>query len=84
MLATGADPDTVVTERGLQVLDDRAALETIVDRLMDAYPDKVAAFRSGRTGLLGFFIGQVMRETQGRADPKELRALLGEKLQAGE
>jgi len=83
MLTTGADPETVVTERGLEVLDDRAVLEVIVDRLIADYPDKVAAYRGGRTGLLGFFIGQVMRETQGRADPQQVRALLGEKLQAG-
>jgi len=83
MLATGADPERVVTERGLEVLDDRAALRDIVDRLLAAHPDKVAAYRAGRTGLLGFFIGQVMRETGGRADPQELKALLGEKLQAG-
>jgi glutaminyl-tRNA synthetase len=76
----GEDPVAIVERRGLRQLSDAGALELLVERVMAANPDKVAAYRSGKTGLMGFFVGQVMRETQGQANPRLLQELLSRKL----
>ena len=76
MVASGADPDDVVEERGLETVDDTAVLEGHVDEVLEAWPGKVDEYREGRTGLLGFFIGRVMERTGGRADPQKARTLL--------
>jgi aspartyl-tRNA(Asn)/glutamyl-tRNA(Gln) amidotransferase subunit B len=59
---------------------DTSELEPIVDRILEANPGQVESYRGGKEGLLGFFVGQVMRETQGKADPKVVNELLREKL----
>ena len=82
-MQSGADPVQVIKDKGLQQLSDTAALELIVDRVLAQNAEKVAAYQAGKTGLLGFFIGQVMRETQGQANPQILQALLLEKLGSG-
>jgi aspartyl-tRNA(Asn)/glutamyl-tRNA(Gln) amidotransferase subunit B len=64
------------------VVADAAELEPLVERILDSNPGQVAAYRGGKEGLLGFFVGQVMKETQGKADPKVVNALLREKLRA--
>ena len=61
---------------------DTSELEPIVDRILEANPGQVESYRGGKEGLLGFFVGQVMRETQGKADPKVVNQLLREKLSA--
>ena len=61
---------------------DTSELEPIVDRILDANPGQVESYRGGKEGLLGFFVGQVMRETQGKADPKVVNDLLRQKLSA--
>ena len=63
-------------------VSDAAELEPIVDRILAANPGQVEAYRGGKEGLLGFFVGQVMKETQGKADPKVVNELLREKLTA--
>jgi len=55
-------------------------LTPIVDRLMADNADKVAHYQDGKTGLMGFFVGQIMRETKGQADPKAVQELLQQKL----
>ena len=55
-------------------------LEPIVERILAANPGQVEAYRGGKEGLLGFFVGQVMKETQGKADPRVVNELLREKL----
>jgi glutaminyl-tRNA synthetase len=77
---SGEDPAQIVRRKGLKQLSDLAALEPIIDRIMAQYPDKVKAFRSGKTGLLGFFVGQVMRETAGQANPQIAQELVERKL----
>ena len=62
------------------LVGDTAELEPIVDRILAANPGQVEAFRGGKEGLLGFFVGQVMKETQGKADPRVVNELLREKL----
>jgi aspartyl-tRNA(Asn)/glutamyl-tRNA(Gln) amidotransferase subunit B len=66
-----------------EAVADTAALEPIVDRVLAANPGQVEAYRGGKEGLLGFFVGQVMRETNGQADPKVVSELLRSKLAAG-
>src|SRR5215207_4462960 len=61
---------------------DTAKLEPIVERILAANPGQVEAYRGGKEGLLGFFVGQVMKETQGKADPRVVNELIREKLKA--
>ncbi len=73
MLERGGHPGEIVERRGLRVVSDRSAIEPIVARLISQHPDKAEAFKSGRTGLLGFFVGQVMKETEGKANPEVVK-----------
>ena len=59
---------------------DTAELEPVVERILAANPGQVEAYRGGKEGLLGFFVGQVMKETQGKADPRVVNELVREKL----
>jgi aspartyl-tRNA(Asn)/glutamyl-tRNA(Gln) amidotransferase subunit B len=61
-------------------VSDADELAPLIDRILDANPGQVAAYRSGKEGLLGFFVGQVMKETEGKADPRAVNELLREKL----
>ena len=61
---------------------DTAALDPVIDRILEANGSQVEQYRAGKQGLLGFFVGQVMRETQGKADPKTVNQLVREKLGA--
>jgi len=78
--ASGQSPRTVVERKGLMQVSDAAALESIVDAVLARCEAEVASYRSGKHKLLGFFVGQVMRETKGKANPKIVNALLKEKL----
>jgi glutaminyl-tRNA synthetase len=80
MVEEGGEPEELVAEMGLQKLADADALAPIVDHVLAAWPDKVRAYRDGNTNLLGLFIGQVMKATQGAADPARTRELLTERL----
>jgi aspartyl-tRNA(Asn)/glutamyl-tRNA(Gln) amidotransferase subunit B len=80
MAATGASAKAIVDKKGLVQVSDVSAIEKIVDVLLDNNPKEVAAFKNGKTKLMGFFVGQVMRETKGKADPKIVNQLLKEKL----
>ena len=76
MLAGEGDPDAIVAARGLTQVSDPATLEPVIAGVIEANPGQVEAYRGGKTGLLGFFIGQVMRETGGKANPQLVRELL--------
>ena len=65
-----------------EAVSDTAALEPVVDRVLDANPGQVAAYRGGKEGLLGFFVGQVMKETGGKANARAVSELVREKLGA--
>ncbi len=67
--SSGAAPRQVVAERGLEVQADPETLSALVANALDRHPDEVGSYRSGKRGLLGFFVGQVMRASGGRADP---------------
>jgi aspartyl-tRNA(Asn)/glutamyl-tRNA(Gln) amidotransferase subunit B len=64
-------------------LGDEETLVPVIDAVIAANPDQVATYRGGKEGVLGFFVGQVMRETQGKADPKVVNRLLAERLRQG-
>ena len=80
MAETGKSPAEIVRERGLEQVSDAAALESEVDAVLAAHPAEVAAFRSGKQGLIGFFVGHVMKRTGGQANPQLVNRLLREKL----
>jgi aspartyl-tRNA(Asn)/glutamyl-tRNA(Gln) amidotransferase subunit B len=82
MLATGADPARIVAERGLTQVSDEAAILAAINSVLQANPDRVAEYRGGKEKLLGFFVGQVMKATGGKANPQMLNALLKQKLTA--
>lgn len=79
---TDKSPRAIVQERGLRVVSDANELEPLCRRLLDQHPDQAAAVRAGKKGVLGFFVGLIMKETRGQADPKLVSALL-EKLLGG-
>jgi aspartyl-tRNA(Asn)/glutamyl-tRNA(Gln) amidotransferase subunit B len=80
-LSDSADPEfRAETYLGDTLVADAAELEPLVERILADNPGQVAAYKGGKEGLLGFFVGQVMKETQGKADPKVVNELLREKL----
>jgi aspartyl-tRNA(Asn)/glutamyl-tRNA(Gln) amidotransferase subunit B len=80
MVASGADPDAIVEAKGLRQLSDQGTIEAAIDAVLAAQADKVADYRAGRDKLYGFFVGQVMRATQGKANPSLVNQLLKRKL----
>ena len=80
LLEKGGSPTAIVEERGLGMISDPAAIEAIVAALLAAHPEEVEAFRGGKTKLQGFFVGQLMKQTGGRADPKLANAILNRAL----
>ena len=80
LLGQGGSPAAIVSERGLGMISDPAALTAIVTELLAAHPDEVEAFRGGKTKLQGFFVGQLMKRTGGKADPKLANQILSQKL----
>ncbi len=79
MFATGDAPERIVEERGLKQVTDNGAIDAAIDEVMEANPDKVAEVKSGKEKLLGWFTGQVMKATQGKANPQQLNDLLRKK-----
>jgi aspartyl-tRNA(Asn)/glutamyl-tRNA(Gln) amidotransferase subunit B len=80
-LAESGDPEfRAETYLSDSVVADTSELEPLVDRILAANPGQVDAYRGGKEGLLGFFVGQVMRETEGKADPQVVNELIREKL----
>lgn len=80
MFETGEDPDRIVEEKGLKQVSDTGAIEAIIDDVLAANADKVAEYRGGKDKLFGFFVGQVMKQTQGKANPKVVNEQLRAKL----
>ena len=81
MADTGDAPGAIVELRGMKQVSDAGAIEEIVDRIIESNPGQVAGYRGGKTGLLGFFVGQVMRETGGQANPQVVNEVLKRKLE---
>jgi glutaminyl-tRNA synthetase len=83
MVRNGGDPRTIIADRGLAQVSDEDAIAAIVDEVLTANPDKVNQYRAGKTGLLGFFIGQVMKSSAGKANPQVIQQLLSARLGDG-
>ncbi len=80
MTDTGEAPDTIVKAKGLEQVSDSSELEAMVDEVIKANPEEAESYRSGKTKLFSFFMGQIMKKTRGKADPKIVGPLLKEKL----
>jgi len=80
MIETGESPEKIVEEKGLKQVTDTGAIEAIVDRVIASSPDNVAAYQGGKTGLMGWFVGQVIKESQGKANPQIVNQLIKQKL----
>ena len=80
MYESGKDPGTIVEEKGLKQVTDTGAIEAIIDEVIAENPDNVAAYKGGKDKLFGFFVGQVMKKTQGKANPAAVNDLLKKKL----
>ncbi len=80
VFASGAEPEEVVRAKGLAQVSDASAIEAVVDRVLAASPAEVERYRGGNKKLMGFFVGQVMKETKGKGNPAVVNALLKQKL----
>jgi aspartyl-tRNA(Asn)/glutamyl-tRNA(Gln) amidotransferase subunit B len=80
MWAESADADAVIDSRGLKQITDTGAIERAIEEVMKANPSQLAEYRAGKDKLFGFFVGQVMKATQGKANPAQLNELLKRKL----
>ncbi|MCK9530139.1 MAG: Asp-tRNA(Asn)/Glu-tRNA(Gln) amidotransferase subunit GatB [Gammaproteobacteria bacterium] len=74
------DADAVIEKKGLKQITDTGAIEKVIDDIIAANPDNVAAYRGGKDKLFGFFVGQVMKATGGKANPGQVNDLLKKKL----
>ena len=81
LLTKGGSAKKLVEKKGLIQISDTGAIEKIIDEVLAAHPNELEKFRNGKTKLKGFFVGQVMKKSGGRADPKLTNQLLGKKLQ---
>jgi len=80
MYKTGKEPGKIVEEKGLVQVSDTGAIEAIIDEVLAREPGQVAEFRSGKEKLFGFFVGQVMKASKGKANPALVNELLLKKL----
>jgi len=80
MFESGREAADIVEEQGLRQVTDTGAIEGIIDKVLADNPDKVAEYRSGKEKLFGFFVGQTMRASQGKANPQMVNELLRKKL----
>jgi aspartyl-tRNA(Asn)/glutamyl-tRNA(Gln) amidotransferase subunit B len=80
MWGSGRDADAIIEEKGLKQITDGAAIERVIDEVIARNPGQLADYRAGKDKLFGFFVGQAMKATQGKANPAQLNALLKKKL----
>lgn len=81
ILEEDKDPAAIVEERGMKQVSDTGAIEAVVDEVLAANPDKVEQYKGGKTGLIGFFVGQCMKATKGQGNPKLINQMLSQKLE---
>ena len=77
----GVDPEKVVQEKGLVQISDVKALEDVAERILSSHPDEVQKYKQGQKKLMGFFVGQIMKETRGQANPGLVNRILQQKLE---
>ena len=72
--------DAIIEARGLKQITDNSMIETVVDQVLASHPEQIEQYRSGDMKVFNFFVGQVMKETRGKANPSQLREMLQLKL----
>ena len=80
MLNSTKTPAQIIEEKGLKQVSDSEELGRIVEELLAANPEQVEQYRAGKTKVIGFFVGQMMKQTQGKGNPAVINSLLKEKL----
>jgi aspartyl-tRNA(Asn)/glutamyl-tRNA(Gln) amidotransferase subunit B len=80
MADTGGDPEDIVNEKGLRQITDESAIEAAIDNVIAANPEQAAQFKAGQGKVVGWFVGQVMKATEGKANPQQVNDLLRKKL----
>lgn len=80
MFNSGKEAAVIINERGLTQISDRSSIERIIDKVIAANPDSAASYKAGKDKLLGFFVGRVMKESEGKASPGIVNEILKEKL----
>ena len=81
MWLSAKDADEIINSKGLQQVTDINEIEILIDKVMEENPRQVQQFRSGKNKLFGFFVGQVMKASQGKANPKQVNELIKKKLE---
>ena len=81
MFETDKSPETLVEEMGLLQISDNSFLEGIVDEVMAENPDTPAQYKNGKTNVLGFLVGQVMKKSKGKANPQMVNPMIKERLE---
>ena len=82
MWAGEGSADEIIDAKGLKQITDSGAIEVIVDEVIESNPNQLEQYRSGKGKLFGFFVGQVMKATQGKANPRQVNEILRKKLDA--
>ncbi len=80
MYKTGKMPADIVKEKGLEQVSDTGAIEAIVDKVLAANPEQFEELKGGKDKLMGFFVGQVMKESKGKANPGMVNELIRKKI----
>jgi aspartyl-tRNA(Asn)/glutamyl-tRNA(Gln) amidotransferase subunit B len=73
---SGKDVDDIIKDKGLVQIQDESILENVAKKIIENNPDQVEAYKGGKEKLFGFFVGQVMKETQGKANPQSVNEIL--------
>ena len=81
MIVNGEKASAIVERKGLSQISDESAIKEIVEKVVNSHPAEIESYRNGKTNLLGFFVGQVMKETKGRANPKTVNELVRKMLE---
>ncbi|MEL6544560.1 MAG: Asp-tRNA(Asn)/Glu-tRNA(Gln) amidotransferase GatCAB subunit B, partial [Myxococcota bacterium] len=82
MMEKGGSPGVIVEEKGLKQVTDTSAIEPMVDEVLAANADSVEKYKAGKTNVIGFLVGQVMKASKGKANPQMVNELLKQKLDA--
>lgn len=81
MFETGRSPKTIVHDRGLIQMTDGGQIKAVIEEVLQANPDKLADYKKGKTKLFGYFVGEVMKKTQGKANPKIVNEILKKQIE---
>jgi len=81
MLHSGLNPDSIVEKKGLRQVSDQVEIDKVVQEVLQSNPEEVQRYIGGKEKVFGFFVGEVMKKTRGKANPKVLNDLLRQKLE---